>query len=120
MASMVSSEGKASIENNSTPVDEIQKQKGDEEFGGTEERKRIERKLLWKLDCRMSVMIVIYILNYVRSCIPFMPGLLKLMCLQCTQIDRNNASAARLRGFEADLKLKGSFQLDRPFTWSGL
>ena len=38
----------------------------DEEFGGTEERRRIERKLLWKLDCRMSIMIVIYILNYVR------------------------------------------------------
>lgn len=39
----------------------------DEEFGGTEERIRIERKLLWKLDCRMSIMIVIYILNYVRE-----------------------------------------------------
>jgi len=34
----------------------------------------------------MSILIVIYILNY---------------------IDRNNASAARLRGFESDLKLKG-------------
>lgn len=40
---------------------------GDGEFGGPEELKRIERKLLWKLDCRMAVMIVIYILNYVRS-----------------------------------------------------
>ncbi|GJE84982.1 MFS general substrate transporter [Phanerochaete sordida] len=59
---------------------------GDEEFGGTEERKKLERKLLRKLDMRMSILIVIYILNY---------------------IDRNNASAARLRGFEADLHLKG-------------
>lgn len=58
----------------------------DEEFGGTEERKKLERKLLRKLDLRMSILIVIYILNY---------------------IDRNNASAARLRGFEADLHLKG-------------
>ncbi|EJD01117.1 MFS general substrate transporter [Fomitiporia mediterranea MF3/22] len=58
----------------------------DAEFGGLEERQRLERKLLWKLDCRMSILIIIYILNY---------------------IDRNNAAAARLRGFEADLHLKG-------------
>lgn len=55
-------------------------------FGGPEERERIERRLLWKLDLRMSILIFIYILNY---------------------IDRNNAGAARLRGFEADLHLKG-------------
>ncbi|KAI0082456.1 MFS general substrate transporter [Panus rudis PR-1116 ss-1] len=59
---------------------------GDEEFGGTERRKKLEKKLIRKLDLRMSILIIIYILNY---------------------IDRNNASAARLRGFEADLKLKG-------------
>ncbi|RPD66729.1 MFS general substrate transporter [Lentinus tigrinus ALCF2SS1-7] len=59
---------------------------GDEEFGGHEARKKLEKKLLWKLDVRMSILIVIYILNY---------------------IDRNNASAARLRGFEEDLNLKG-------------
>ncbi|CAE6396004.1 unnamed protein product [Rhizoctonia solani] len=58
----------------------------DAEFGGTEERKRMEKKLLRKLDARMSIMVVIYILNY---------------------IDRNNAAAARLRGFEEDLGLKG-------------
>ncbi|KAG6814214.1 hypothetical protein H0H92_000891 [Tricholoma furcatifolium] len=58
----------------------------DAEFGGTEARQRLERKLLWKIDLRMSIMVVIYILNY---------------------IDRNNAGAARLKGFEADLKLKG-------------
>ncbi|CAL1701087.1 unnamed protein product [Somion occarium] len=59
---------------------------GDEEFGGTEARRRLEKKLVRKLDARMSILIVIYILNY---------------------IDRNNASAARLRGFETDLNLKG-------------
>ncbi|KAG6900939.1 hypothetical protein C0993_004376 [Termitomyces sp. T159_Od127] len=58
----------------------------DTDFGGTEARKRLERKLLWKIDARMSIMVFIYILNYV---------------------DRNNAGAARLKGFEADLKLKG-------------
>ncbi|KAI0089164.1 MFS general substrate transporter [Irpex rosettiformis] len=59
----------------------------DEDFGGTEARLKLEKKLLRKLDMRMSILIVIYILNY---------------------IDRNNASAARLRGFEADLKLEGT------------
>ncbi|KAF8974309.1 MFS general substrate transporter [Flammula alnicola] len=59
----------------------------DAEFGGTEARKRLEKKLLLKVDLRMSILIFIYILNY---------------------IDRNNAGAARLRGFEADLKLKGT------------
>ena len=34
-------------------------------FGGSAERRKLERKLLWKLDCRMAVMVVIYILNYV-------------------------------------------------------
>jgi len=58
----------------------------DEEFGGPEARQTLERKLLWKLDMRMSILIIIYILNYV---------------------DRNNAAAARLKGFEADLHLQG-------------
>ena len=39
----------------------------DAEFGGPEARRRLERKLLRKIDLRMSVMIVIYILNYVRA-----------------------------------------------------
>ena len=39
---------------------------GDEEFGGHEARKKLEKKLLRKLDARMSILIVIYILNYVR------------------------------------------------------
>ncbi|KAG9030401.1 hypothetical protein FS842_004431, partial [Serendipita sp. 407] len=58
----------------------------DAEFGGAEARARLERKLLRKLDARMSILVVIYILNY---------------------IDRNNAAAARLRGFESDLNLHG-------------
>lgn len=58
----------------------------DAEFGGPEARKKLEKKFLWKLDLRMSIMVIIYILNY---------------------IDRNNAGAARLRGFEADLGLQG-------------
>ncbi|KAH7915560.1 major facilitator superfamily domain-containing protein [Hygrophoropsis aurantiaca] len=49
-------------------------------------RKQLEKKLLWKLDLRMSIMIFIYIMNY---------------------IDRTNATAARLQGFEQDLHLVG-------------
>ncbi|TFK55474.1 MFS general substrate transporter, partial [Heliocybe sulcata] len=58
----------------------------DAEFGGREARRQMEKRLLRKLDLRMSILIVIYILNY---------------------IDRNNASAARLRGLETDLHLTG-------------
>lgn len=43
----------------------------DNEFGGKEARKTLERKLLWKLDLRMSILVVIYILNYVKSNISF-------------------------------------------------
>lgn len=38
------------------------------EFGGTEARKQMEKKLVRKLDLRMSILIIIYILNYVRDC----------------------------------------------------
>ncbi|KIK90668.1 hypothetical protein PAXRUDRAFT_800745 [Paxillus rubicundulus Ve08.2h10] len=55
-------------------------------FGGPEARRILERKLLAKLDLRMSILIVIYILNY---------------------IDRSNVSVARLKGLEADLHLVG-------------
>jgi len=37
----------------------------DAEFGGPEARRKLERRLLLKLDLRMSIMVVIYILNYV-------------------------------------------------------
>jgi hypothetical protein len=39
----------------------------DADFGGPEQRKVLERKLLWKIDARMSILVVIYILNYVRT-----------------------------------------------------
>ncbi|KAJ4466499.1 MFS general substrate transporter [Lentinula aciculospora] len=71
---------------------EINETQGDEpdpdaKFGGREARLALERKLLWKIDLRiLGVLVPIYILNYV---------------------DRNNAGAARLRGFESDLHLKG-------------
>ncbi|KAF8351500.1 MFS general substrate transporter [Amanita rubescens] len=50
------------------------------------DRKELERRFLRKLDKRMSILVLIYVLNY---------------------IDRNNVAAARLRGFEQDLKLEG-------------
>ncbi|GAA5891734.1 hypothetical protein JCM5296_001847 [Sporobolomyces johnsonii] len=56
------------------------------EQGGIVDRERLEKKLLRKLDARFSILIVIYILNY---------------------IDRNNASAAKTKGLVADLHLKG-------------
>ncbi|KAJ3876652.1 MFS general substrate transporter [Lentinula edodes] len=56
-------------------------------FEDIEERAKVERSLLKKLDRRMYLLGVIYILNY---------------------IDRQNIAVARLRGFEEDLKLEGS------------
>ncbi|KAJ7129739.1 MFS general substrate transporter [Mycena epipterygia] len=50
------------------------------------ERRALEKKLLRKVDLRMSILVLIYILNY---------------------IDRNNAAAARKRGLETDLHLTG-------------
>ncbi|KAJ8457354.1 hypothetical protein ONZ45_g18344 [Pleurotus djamor] len=47
----------------------------------------LERRLVRKIDCRMSILVLIYILNFMA---------------------RNNPSAARLRGFESDLHLQGS------------
>jgi len=44
--------------------DEIEQQQ-DAEFGGPEARKKLEKRFLLKLDLRMSIMVVIYILNYV-------------------------------------------------------
>jgi len=47
----------------------------DAEFGGIEGRRALERRLLWKIDLRMSILVVIYILNYVRH---------SSLCLQFT------------------------------------
>ncbi|KAJ4482724.1 sugar transporter [Lentinula lateritia] len=77
-------EEKAEITETTASVDESDP---DAKFGGREARLALERKLLWKIDLRiLGVLVPIYILNYV---------------------DRNNAGAARLRGFETDLHLKG-------------
>lgn len=38
----------------------------DDEWGSVEARQEMERNLVWKLDKRMSILILIYILNYVR------------------------------------------------------
>lgn len=37
----------------------------DTEFGGTEARAKLEKKLVWKVDARMFILVVIYILNFV-------------------------------------------------------
>ena len=63
----------------------------DAEFGGREARLILERKLLRKLDTRMSILIVIYILNYVRlvrSCLAQLTWFYALPY----QVDRNNAA----------------------------
>ena len=39
---------------------------GDAEFGGPEARRELERKLIRKIDLRMSMLVVAYILNYAR------------------------------------------------------
>lgn len=44
--------------------DKIEQQQ-DAELGGPEARKKLEKRFLLKLDLRMSIMVVIYILNYV-------------------------------------------------------
>ena len=97
----------------------------DDDFGGPVERRDRERKLLWKLDIRMAILVVMYILNYVRIWILAGQDVCTLTQRFPRQLARNNAgyvytglfslccvelcprSAARLRGFEADLHLKG-------------
>lgn len=39
----------------------------DAEFGGTEARRALEKRLLRKLDLRMGILVFIYILNYVST-----------------------------------------------------
>lgn len=58
------------------------------EFGGREARLNLERKLLRKLDMRMSILVLIYILNYVRLTIAVWFWRTHLR----SQIDRNNIS----------------------------
>ena len=44
----------------------------DAEFGGPEERGRLEKQLLQKIDRRMGILVVIYILNYVSLLVKLM------------------------------------------------
>ena len=37
---------------------------GDAEFGGPEERKRMEKKLIRRLDMRLTIIVVLYLLNF--------------------------------------------------------
>lgn len=48
----------------------------DAEPGGPEARKELERKLLWKVDKRMSILVLIYILNFVRHAFVVVVGML--------------------------------------------
>ena len=41
---------------------------GSDEFNDPVLRKGIERELLWKLDKRMAILVLIYILNFVSDC----------------------------------------------------
>jgi hypothetical protein len=56
------------------------------EFGGREARLKLEQKFLRKLDMRMSMLVLIYILNYVR------PVLFGRSCYsqRMTRIDRSD------------------------------
>ena len=59
------------VSSDGVPISELQVNNPEDddedvEFGGRQARLELERKLLWKLDCRMSIMIIIYILNYAR------------------------------------------------------
>lgn len=60
------------------PAEKTEYSGDDSDFGGPEERRKLERRLLWKLDSRMSILVVIYILNYVRY-ISEWPGLCPIL-----------------------------------------
>ncbi|KAL5476955.1 hypothetical protein ACEPAI_3141 [Sanghuangporus weigelae] len=55
-------------------------------LGDSEDQRILEHRLVRKFDCRISMLLVLNILN---------------------NIDRNNVATARLRGFESDLRLTG-------------
>ncbi|KAF5393567.1 hypothetical protein D9757_000069 [Collybiopsis confluens] len=73
----------------------------DAKYGGHEARVALEKKLLFKIDSRMSILIVIYILNYEQCWV------------RDSVIDSSQGEllmiyrAARLRGFSQDLNLQG-------------
>ncbi|KAH8830755.1 major facilitator superfamily domain-containing protein [Flagelloscypha sp. PMI_526] len=75
-----------SIEERS-PLVGYQPQTDDSFLDEANDDRQQEARILRKVDRRMSILVIIYVLNY---------------------IDRNAASAARLRGFEEDLNLSGN------------
>ena len=46
---------------------------GDDGWRGVESRAKLEKRLLWKLDKRMSILILMYILNYVSVMLVLKP-----------------------------------------------
>ena len=62
----------------------------DAEFGGTEARRKLERRLLLKLDARMSILVVIYLLNCVSSTLRMVFDVHS--DTDSIQTDRNNAA----------------------------
>jgi hypothetical protein len=93
MSSSVPSVKEKGGENDSRFKPEHNTEDPDAEFGGTEARRVLEKKLLRRIDLRMSIMVVIYILNYVCFCSLIPLILSKVRCL-LLQIDRNNAGLA--------------------------
>jgi hypothetical protein len=77
----------------------------DAQFGGAKTRSELERRLVRKIDLRMSILVLIYILNFVRS--PPCSESPRPLSFS-SQTDRNNVAAARLKGLEEDLQLKGA------------
>ncbi len=82
-----------------------------------EHRRVVEKRLKLKLDLRNSLLVVIYILNCKserstskrsQGWAPTVYWLISRTECFFTDIDRNNASQARLAGFEKDLGLVGS------------
>ena len=61
---------------------------GDAEFGGPGERKRMEKRLVRRLDMRLTLIVVLFLLNYVN--LHPSRSMELNSCLQ--QIDRTNVS----------------------------
>lgn len=94
----ISSEREADIEEKRSPspsVKQVIDDDPDAEFDGYEERRKLERKLLWKLDLRMFILVIVYILNYVCDrciCSRFWKRTINCQMHLRFQIDRNNAA----------------------------
>ncbi|KAG1854211.1 major facilitator superfamily domain-containing protein [Suillus subalutaceus] len=72
-------------------------------------RDDLERKLLRKLDLRMSIIIVLYALNFVSLSHRRILSVCNfVLTAYHGQVDRANASSARLATFEQDLHLQGN------------